>query len=156
MTLPKYEFFSDFLLVALTSSGRFFLRLLLPAFESLLDLNIFTREWWSLLGSEEGRSISSISPDLVAVCVWPDSVLLLHWTALLSLASLEPPSSEALWCVLGLQLVSFLGRDAYLIYFTIRIGSWDSETHGFSASLFSTCLGNFIFCNQITRCWIGD
>lgn len=44
MTPPKYEFFNVFLLVALTSSGRFFLRLL-PASESLLDLNIFTREW---------------------------------------------------------------------------------------------------------------
>lgn len=52
------------------------------------------------------------------VCVWPASVLLLHWTALLSPTSLAHgpgPSSEALWCVLGLQLVSFLGRGAYLI-----------------------------------------
>lgn len=52
------------------------------------------------------------------VCVWPASVLLLHWTALLSPTSLAHgprPSSEALWCVLDLQLVSFLGRGAYLI-----------------------------------------
>lgn len=42
-TPPKYKIFSVFLLVVLTSFGRFFLRSL-PAFESLLDLNIFTRE----------------------------------------------------------------------------------------------------------------